>query len=273
MSRMFWWLVGRHRYIWDSGYKYSRKLGKVVPYIDDQDDKNSVGHPPSGITKTQYYAELKYPEKSQSVLAHSHGYDFDKAKRTFDFVVRTREFEIELYWKRATYFWAFIAATFTAYLVLATTDDKENFEFETFLIICVGYILSLAWHLTNLGSKFWQRHWEKHLDLLEDGIVGPLYKTVYSTQSYSVSKINSIVSFCFVIFWVFLGFKDFFGSNFFFSLNPCDFNWLVFISFKSLPLFLVALVTLSMWKGHGRGRFRNQKITMYRRNYRYEDKS
>jgi hypothetical protein len=31
------------------------------------------------------------------------------------FALDIRKFEIELYWKRATYFWTFIGATFAAY--------------------------------------------------------------------------------------------------------------------------------------------------------------
>ena len=63
--------------------------------------------------------------------------------------------------------------------------------------ISFGFITALAWSLINVGSKFWQRHWEKHLDMLEDKITGPLYKTVYAyktTKTFSVSKINSIIS-------------------------------------------------------------------------------
>jgi hypothetical protein len=58
--------------------------------------------------------------------------------------------------------------------------------------------VSFAWCLVNKGSKFWQRNWEYQVDLLEQAVLGPLYKTVFSKKDgsvmYSVSKINILVS-------------------------------------------------------------------------------
>ncbi|MGH8568044.1 MAG: hypothetical protein ACREXU_08475, partial [Gammaproteobacteria bacterium] len=39
----------------------------------------------------------------------------------------------------------------------------------------------------NRGSKFWQENWENHVDLLEDQIMGPLYKTVVSRAVQNAS--------------------------------------------------------------------------------------
>jgi len=81
-----------------------------------------------------------------------------------------------MYWKRATYFWAFVASAFVGYfgLVNATSyraTDKYQ-HVEVYFVICLGFILSLAWVLTNVGSKQWQRHWETLVDLLEDQFTG-----------------------------------------------------------------------------------------------------
>ena len=122
-----------------------------------------------------------------------------KAEKAFEKAWATRNFEIEMYWKRATYFWAFIASTFVGYFALVSSESYEKQSafnhVEVYFLICIGFVLSLAWHFTNIGSKTWQRHWEVHVDLLEDAFTGPLYKTVYPNQTYSVSKINEIVSF------------------------------------------------------------------------------
>lgn len=56
-----------------------------------------------------------------------------------------RKFEIELYWKRATYFWTFIAAAFTGFFLL---QADNNFDL-TYALACLGFIFSLAWHLVN----------------------------------------------------------------------------------------------------------------------------
>ena len=105
------------------------------------------------------------------------------AEKAFEKAWEIRNFEIEMYWKRATYFWAFIASTFVGYFALINSSnyskpDKFN-HIEVYFLICIGFILSVAWILTNKGSKSWQRHWEAHVDLLENAFTGPLYKTVY----------------------------------------------------------------------------------------------
>jgi len=92
--------------------------------------------------------------------------DPEKAKLAFEKSWEIRNFEIEMYWKRATYFWAFIASTFVGYLALISSDNYSKPDaynhVEVYFLLCIGLILSLAWHLTNLGSKSWQRHWEVH---------------------------------------------------------------------------------------------------------------
>ena len=90
------------------------------------------------------------------------------------------------------------------------------------ILACLGLVFSFAWVLVNRGSKFWQENWEKHVDMLEDKITGPLYKTVLSrnlktknedflshylsgASEISVSKINQIVSvYIFALWWVLL---------------------------------------------------------------------
>ncbi|MGX7745916.1 RipA family octameric membrane protein [Rhodopseudomonas parapalustris] len=122
-----------------------------------------------------------------------------------------RKFEIELYWKRATYFWAFIAVSFAAYFALKSTSDAES----TYIVSCLGYLFSLAWYLVNRGSGTWQRNWESHVDLLEDEIMGPLYKTMINRSTYkwynlaepypySPSRINNILALGISIVWLIL---------------------------------------------------------------------
>jgi hypothetical protein len=123
-----------------------------------------------------------------------------------------RKFEIELYWKRAAYFWAFIAATFTGYFLLQKEPNNISL---TYVLACLGLMFSLGWYFVNRGSKAWQQNWESHVDLLEDDIVGPLHKTVVSPRIYSllnptdaypfsVSKINQTLSLFVTIVWVVL---------------------------------------------------------------------
>ena len=91
---------------------------------------------------------------------------------------QNRDFEIDKYWSRAAYFWAFIASAFAGYISTANSDNLKKFPELPFIIICLGLVFSVAWLLVNIGSKKWQENWEKHIDMLEDEVTGPLYKTV-----------------------------------------------------------------------------------------------
>ena len=121
-----------------------------------------------------------------------------------------RKFEIELYWKRAAYFWTFIGVSFGGYFAL------QNSEIIGILFVaCLGFLFSLAWYFVNCGSASWQRNWEIHVDLLEDAITGPLYKTNIGRRSHSFwrlaepfpfspTRMNSILALCVTCTWVFL---------------------------------------------------------------------
>jgi len=148
------------------------------------------------------------PFKPRSRLALEHALDI-------------RKFEIELYWRRATYFWAFIAAAFAAYAAIQSADkmERETRSQLSFLIASVGLVFSWGWFCANRGSKQWQGNWENHVDLLEDGMTGPLYKTVLSRpkttgycnalktfiwgpKAFSVSKINQVISLFVAVVWI-----------------------------------------------------------------------
>lgn len=194
----------------------------------------------------------------------------DIAERAFNKAWETRNFEIEMYWKRATYFWAFIASTFVGYFALVGSDSYQEPDkyahVDVYIIICIGFVLSYAWLLTNIGSKSWQRHWEVHVDLLEDAFTGPLYKTVHSTETFSVSKINEIVSAMFTAVWILLGFKYLAEQNLI-NINSSfqNINW--FVVAVSL---LASLAVVSMTKGHGRGKFSERVVKMHKRNVSYK---
>ncbi len=125
-----------------------------------------------------------------------------------------RKFEIELYWKRASYFWVFTGAALVGYLAALTSKEIDNRPQAMLLTSCVGLVFAFAWFLVNRASKFWQSNWEAHVDLLEDHENGPLYKTVLSDRlrwwdvsgayKYSVSRVNQLLSFYVVLMFAFL---------------------------------------------------------------------
>ena len=205
-------------------------------------DKNKIK------TKEDYESTLN-PDKIPT-----EGTADDIASRRLEKILDIRKFEIDLYWRRATYFWTFIAATLTGYglTVIAKDADQKNLIRFQFLIICFGLVFSFAWFLVNKGSKFWQENWEKHLDMTEDSVIGPLYKTTISRESYSsfwiptsayatsVSKINQILSL--FVFTIWLGILAnlfvsgtltiFNGTDFYFTtIGLFTFSALIYLAF------------------------------------------
>lgn len=141
----------------------------------------------------------------------------NKHKAALQFALETRKLEIELYWKRATYFWTFIAVTFAGY-GLAQRIDGEDKEFISFFLCCLGFVLASGWVFVNRGSKQWQENWEHHVDHLENDVMGPLYKITMprskpeglwewvdfvfvGPSKHSVSKINQLISMYIAFLW------------------------------------------------------------------------
>ncbi|MFZ2146855.1 MAG: hypothetical protein WAV28_06510 [Sedimentisphaerales bacterium] len=137
-----------------------------------------------------------------------------------------RKFEIELYWKRATYFWTFIGATLAAYGVVQASSSIsiETKNDLSIILTCLGIVFSFGWFCVNKGSKQWQENWENHVDLLEDDVTGPLYKVtlrrpkpkgikwishlITGPYKFSVSKINQMISLYVTFLWIFLLIKS-----------------------------------------------------------------
>lgn len=141
-----------------------------------------------------------------------------KKAKAFELAWQIRNIEIDLYWKRATYFWAFIAAAIVAFGVIVSAKQSFEPRQSELLVLfgCLGVVFSFSWFCVNQGSKFWQENWETHIDLLEDEALGPLYKTILmkekatgfrrltSPQPISVSRINTLISISVTVFWIFL---------------------------------------------------------------------
>ena len=157
-------------------------------------------------TRNQYMKEFRDDET---------GTTSKKQAEALRYAHEIRRFEIDLYWKRAAYFWTFIAAAFGAFFLLEKDGNAPGNS--SFLLSCLGLVFSVAWYLANRGSKYWQDNWEQHVDLLEDEITGPLYKlNADNPEGYSlfrrpldaypvsVSRINQILSLFVIAIWILL---------------------------------------------------------------------
>ena len=145
----------------------------------------------------------------------------DWQKSALGYALDIRKFEIDLYWKRAAYFWALIAASFAGYFALQNVEPQKRSGPSIFIIACIGLVLSFAWYLVNRGSKYWQENWERHVDVLADKTVGPLYRTTLARQKwwyifkpheafpFSVSRVNQVVSLFITVLWAGLAARAF----------------------------------------------------------------
>ncbi|PLX51156.1 MAG: hypothetical protein C0613_00695 [Desulfobulbaceae bacterium] len=208
------------------------------------------------LNKDEYKARFEEP---QPLRTKDDQKEADtRAGRALAYALDIRKFEIELYWKRATYFWAFIAAAFAGYAL--TYQSAEHEPWLSMLFSALGLVFSFAWYLVNRGSKFWQSNWERHVDLLEDITLGPLYKIVAVTEDnsagslltspgqFSVSKVNQILSLFVASVWLLLFVR---------SLLPISIN----LPIDLYKFMILGLVTIFLFLLGCRGRSSSQFST------------
>lgn len=221
------------------------------------------------LLKLVIYWGYKEPERS-SKAEYRRVFDLDDPdnytarlirKRALAKAWEIRNFEIELYWKRATYFWAFMITIFAAvgFTIKTGSGEDDQMDFLRYILMCTGLLVAFAWQFTNRGSKSWMRNWEKHIDMLEDEFTGPLYKLVSSKVTFSVSKINEIVSWWFILLWSAL-ILHFLADKELLNIPYGDVEPQYFF-----PLLMVAVFIVSMVFGYGRGRFGYKEFEIYRR--------
>lgn len=128
----------------------------------------------------------------------------EKIKNALDKAWECRDFEIKLYWQRATYFWVFLSIIFAGFYYANKFNSMVEYKIFLFSISGFGVVFSLAWVLVNMGSKFWLENYEGHIEKLEYPFHGNLYKTLSlkNTFRFSVSKINTYISFFVLTIWV-----------------------------------------------------------------------
>ena len=131
----------------------------------------------------------------------------DPDTKRLDLAVQTRNFEIELFWKRSLFYWGFIATAFTGYAALRAAKSDLSI-----LVACFGVVCAFSWTLITRGSKYWQEGWESKVDRFEKPVIGRFFADEEPVQShksawlrarrYSVSKISIALSDYVLILWL-----------------------------------------------------------------------
>ncbi len=164
--------------------------------------------------------------------------------KRFDAALATRQFEIDLFWKRALFFWGFIGAAFVA---VAAVEGKS--PVLSLLVSGFGMVCSLGWTLVNRGSKYWQEQWESKIGAVEDSVTGPLFKEPMPGQDkgwwlsgrrYSVSKVAIAVSDYVFLVWVAVFLRQVWLA--FGGASVGDFRLFALIVICLVPVFYLGLL-------------------------------
>jgi hypothetical protein len=129
-------------------------------------------------------------------------------------------------------------------------------------------VFAFAWFLVNRGSKFWQNNWERHVDLLEEMTLGPLY-TIVAVNSeknpltgagrFSVTKINQLLSFFVAVVWLVIFVKSLAPVSL--ALKP---DW------YKLVLAVCTLLALGCIYHYGRSKSWHGKSELVKRTFEIE---
>jgi hypothetical protein len=140
-----------------------------------------------------------------------------KREKAFEVALKVRELEFNLYWTRLAYGWAFLGVIFAGYMTLH--QNGEPHKQSALIVACLGFVFSVAWYCISRGSASWLRNWEIHTEILEDAVIGPLFKSVMGRETYqwhefwlpypySPQRINNILALACVATWLYLLIKS-----------------------------------------------------------------
>lgn len=183
-----------------------------------------------------------------------------KVKAAYDKAWETRNFEIDKFWTRAAYFWGFIVLIFGGYISVRTSSKNMVEPHLDLFLLCLGLLFSLAWWLVIRGSKCWQENWERHIDMLENFITGPIYKTIYygNKAFFSVSKLNEIMAIAVLLVWIALFFQNLHAQ---YSFEGENIDWIA-----TLAVFGTAVLAFMMLLGYCRGHYYTAREGFFDRN-------
>jgi hypothetical protein len=148
-------------------------------------------------------------EKHLDTSNNNNDFQNEQTMKRFDAALATRQFEIDLLWKRSLFFWGFISSAFVA--IAALKGERPRLAL---LIAAFGFVCSFVWSLVNRGSKYWQEQWEKKLERCEDAAIKDhLFRPpreeakssafpLWAGRRYSVSKLASAVSDLCCLVWL-----------------------------------------------------------------------
>ena len=83
------------------------------------------------------------PAKPISQEKYYESFAGNKREKALQLALDIRKFEIELYWKRATYFWTFIAAALAAFGAIQASSIENKTDLSV-ILSCLGIVFSFG---------------------------------------------------------------------------------------------------------------------------------
>lgn len=106
------------------------------------------------------------------------------AELRLETAIQFRQYEIDKFWSRAAFFWAFIVAVAGAFGLSLKEPVTPNLPL---VLACLGLVISVCWSLAGRGSKFWQESWEGYAAREEKKLLGTSMFSVAAARKDSRS--------------------------------------------------------------------------------------
>jgi hypothetical protein len=207
-----------------------------------------------------YWIKMFGESKAQVIENHFlcvHQKKPSRLQEAYDKAHEVRQFEINLYWKRALYFWGFEAAFMLAFGTVLEKGNQVSGQFYyLFLLALFAFCFTLLWRLALKGAKRWQENWEAHIDMLEECFSGNLYKTVLYKASlyekgrirdfFSVSKVNEAINKLLLIMWFVMGAVSW-GKAMEASFSLAQSNNIGWFQYTAPSLIFISAYALALW--------------------------
>lgn len=114
----------------------------------------------------------------------------EEQKNQYQTIIQARNFHYEQFTRWSSYFYVIIGAMFVGYYSISKSSDVLSW-----IILCMGYLISMANFLSVKGYIYWWQHWNVLLATFEKRLVAnkdnstketaewPCNETVYSVFS------------------------------------------------------------------------------------------
>ena len=192
--------------------------------------------------------------------------DTETLQKALEHAISFRETELNNLWERAKFMWLLQSAAILGLVYITRSlSNGDSVPSTAYAVAGLGFIISLISFFVTKTSKFWHNHWEHIIDVLEDGCLGPLYKTLmidlvpnkrcskpdtlqqlFGARRTSFLNLLQFVNIAFVGFWVFIIAKDIFPVLYFLLVELDDFP--IVVAAWGYTVLLVLVLFAIFWK-------------------------